>query len=135
MNKFFLTLQKLSLAAYCPYSNFRVACCLVLKNSKNIIKGVNVENSSYPCGICAERTAIGQLITKKINPNEVGQILLYADQKDFTYPCGMCRQVICEFFSATTPLIMFNHYGHTKQILVKDLLPNVFNLKKVTANK
>ena len=44
-------------AAYAPYSGYQVAAA-VLMDSGKIYTGVNVENASYPAGICAERNAI-----------------------------------------------------------------------------
>ncbi|PGH08030.1 cytidine deaminase [Blastomyces parvus] len=40
-------------AAHCPYSKFRVGACL-LTNEGEFIVGANVENVSYPVGVCAE---------------------------------------------------------------------------------
>jgi len=49
--------------AYCPYSNFPVGAALLTQDGK-IISGCNVENASYPVGICAERTAIVKAISE-----------------------------------------------------------------------
>lgn len=49
--------------AYAPYSNFRVACSILLDNGKTII-GNNVENASYPVGICAERAALSAVVSQ-----------------------------------------------------------------------
>ncbi len=48
--------------AHAPYSGFRVGAA-VLGGSGRIHAGVNVENSSYPAGLCAERAAIAAAIT------------------------------------------------------------------------
>jgi cytidine deaminase len=47
--------------SYCPYSNFKVSCIIKDKNGK-LYDGVNVENSSYGLTICAERSAICNMI-------------------------------------------------------------------------
>ena len=43
--------------SFAPYSNFHVGAALMLKNGKVII-GANQENSAFPSGLCAERTAV-----------------------------------------------------------------------------
>lgn len=43
------------------YSKFRVGACL-LTESGEYITGVNVENVSYPVGVCAERCAMGTAV-------------------------------------------------------------------------
>ena len=79
--------------AYVPYSNFRVGAA-VLTEDGNIYTGCNIEISSYSPTLCAERTAIFKAVSeghKKIKAIAVVGILI------FTYPCGVCRQVIREF--------------------------------------
>ena len=45
--------------AYAPYSKFMVGCAILMPDG-NIVSGCNVENSSYPTGICAEVTTVCQ---------------------------------------------------------------------------
>ena len=40
--------------AYAPYSNFNVGAVVRARDGR-LFEGVNVENASYPLGICAER--------------------------------------------------------------------------------
>ena len=44
--------------AYMPYSNYAVGAAVLGENGE-IYQGCNVENASYPAGMCAERNAIG----------------------------------------------------------------------------
>ena len=50
-------------ASYSPYSKFRVGASLLVEEGK-IFRGCNVENASYPCGICAERTVISKAVSE-----------------------------------------------------------------------
>ena len=48
--------------AYSPYSKYRVAAIVLMKDGKEFY-GVNVENASYGATICAERSAIVSAIS------------------------------------------------------------------------
>ena len=48
--------------AYVPYSGYPVGAAVLGKDG-NIFTGCNVENVSYPAGMCAERNAIGSAVT------------------------------------------------------------------------
>ena len=84
--------------SYAPYSKFNVSAAL-LTSSGNIYTGVNVENSSYPAGCCAETNAINTAINcgeKQIEMIAIVGGLNYTI-KDYCAPCGVCRQVMREF--------------------------------------
>lgn len=51
--------------SYSPYSHFRVAAIVVMKDGREF-NGVNVENASYGATICAERSAICLLLVQDI---------------------------------------------------------------------
>ena len=84
--------------SYAPYSHFNVSAA-VLTATGGVYEGVNVENASYSCGICAERNAIGQAVAA--GEREVVAIAIVGGRdhaiSDYCLPCGMCRQVMREF--------------------------------------
>tara|TARA_B100001250_G_C19334913_1_gene586376 strand:- start:191 stop:592 length:402 start_codon:yes stop_codon:yes gene_type:complete len=114
--------------AYAPYSNFNVAVSLLGCNKK-VYSGVNVENSSYPEGICAEAAAIGKMISDGCR--EIEEILVLADTKNPTTPCGGCRQRLMEFSNTSTPVYLCNLEELLKITNMGDLLPGAFDLKTI----
>ncbi len=84
--------------AYCPYSNFSVGAALLTKKGK-IFLGSNIENSSFSATNCAERTAFLKAISEGERDFEAIAVVggLKGKISDFTYPCGICRQVMDEF--------------------------------------
>jgi len=85
--------------SYSPYSNFKVGCALRLANGE-IILGSNQENSSFPAGICAERSALltAQHTFKNVNISEMAITVSSTDLEVESplAPCGVCRQVMLE---------------------------------------
>ena len=114
--------------AYAPYSNFNVAVAL-LGSNKKIYSGVNVENSSYPEGICAEAAAIGKMVANGCI--EISDILVLADTKIPTTPCGGCRQRLMEFSKNSTQVYLCNLDKLLEVTSMGDLLPGAFNLKTI----
>ena len=80
--------------AYCPYSNFKVGAAALFEDN-NIYTGCNIENASYGATNCAERTAIFKGVSE--GNRTLKALALIGDVNNFTYPCGICRQVISEF--------------------------------------
>ena len=86
--------------SYAPYSNFNVGAAVRLSNGITV-KGANQENSAYPSGLCAERTAMFSAASRY--PGEqILSLALIASQHGVlqgapTYPCGACRQVMAQY--------------------------------------
>jgi cytidine deaminase len=83
--------------AYAPYSGFQVGAALLDQDGR-IHLGVNVENSAYPTGQCAERTALGAAVTAGAQRFSAIAIVTPLDSSSQPgSPCGNCRQALSEF--------------------------------------
>ena len=114
--------------AYAPYSHFHVAAA-VLASSGKIYAGVNVENASYPAGICAERNAIFHAAAA--GERKITAIVILGGKDgiitDYTAPCGICRQVMREFADPDTMKIYLAKTPEDyKEYTLKELLPESF---------
>ena len=112
--------------AYAPYSNYQVACCLYSKEG-NFYTGVNVENASYGLSICAESSAICQMIAG--GERKIKDLLVMNSENTFCTPCGACRQRIIEFASTDTTVHFVKEKTLIKTIGIDELLPYAFRLK------
>lgn len=108
--------------AYVPYSDFKVGAALLSK-SGNIYTGCNIESASYTPTICAERTAISKAVSE--GDREIEAIAVVGNTKEYTYPCGVCRQVIREFGKDATLIIAKNEDDY-RIVKLEDLLPYSF---------
>ena len=80
--------------AYAPYSQFAVGAALLSEDGV-VTVGCNVENASYPLGICAERAAIAAAIVRGYRSFQAIAVAGAGDRP--LSPCGGCRQVLSEF--------------------------------------
>ena len=62
--------------AYTPYSNFRVGAAVLTKDGKCFL-GANVEHSSYPLSMCAERNAIYHAIMEGKKKEDISYDTLF----------------------------------------------------------
>jgi cytidine deaminase len=122
---YFEELKELRNNAYVPYSNFRVATILYLKNGERIV-GVNVENAAYSPTICGERCALPQLYAQGYDRNDVELMTLYTDSKNVGTPCGVCRQVMIELLNRDQKILIFNINGYCEETTPELLLPKSF---------
>ena len=108
--------------AHVPYSNFPVGAALLTRDGQ-IISGCNVENASYPAGICAERTAIVKAVSE--GHTDFLAIAVTGQTDEPITPCGICRQTIREF-APDLLIICSNKKGSTRDFTLPDLLPFSF---------
>ena len=107
--------------SYSPYSHFAVGAA-VLTKSGHVYGGCNIENASYPVGICAERTAIVKAVSE--GERDIVALAVVGDTPGPCSPCGMCRQFIGEF--KIPRIIMANLHGVRKTVTLEELLPFAF---------
>jgi cytidine deaminase len=111
--------------AYSPYSKFRVGAAVEFFSTTDIYTGCNVENVSYGLTMCAERVAIGYAVS--CHATRLKRIAVIAFDQDWQLqscfmPCGACLQVIAEFGSADTELLI----PGAGVCVLRDLLPSPF---------
>ncbi len=111
--------------AYAPYSGFKVGAA-ALTSDGIVFLGNNIENSSYGATVCAERVAIFKAVSEA--KKNIVKIAIASDTEDFTYPCGICRQVINEFMPEGE--IILSNGNEIKVYKVSELIPHGFELKK-----
>lgn len=109
--------------AYAPYSNFKVGAAVLAENGK-IYTGCNIENASYGATNCAERTAIFKAISE--GNRKICAIAIVGADDEYTYPCGICRQVIAEFANANTEIILGKKSLEYIVKTLAEILPGAF---------
>ena len=107
--------------AYVPYSNFHVGAAVLMDNDE-IFTGCNIESASYSPTCCAERTAIFKAVSE--GQKKIKAIAIVGDS-GFTYPCGVCRQVIREF-GKDANIIIAKSEEEYREYKLEELLPHSF---------
>jgi len=109
--------------AYAPYSKFPVGAALLTKDG-SVYTGCNIECASYGGTNCAERTAIFKAVSE--GNRNIEAIAVISDLDDYTYPCGICRQVIVEY-GKDIKMIIAKSEDDFRIHSINDLLPNSFS--------
>ncbi len=109
--------------AHAPYSHFSVGAAIRTASGR-IFAGSNVENVSFPEGICAEAAAIGAMVTA--GERSIVEVVTIADGEQVTTCCGGCRQRLAEFAAADTPVHAAGPDGIRRTFTLGELLPAAF---------
>jgi len=112
--------------SYSPYSNFQVGAALLCKDGK-VFVGSNVENSSYPLCMCAERNALYNAMMNGYKRADFLALAIVADTDEPCSPCGACRQVISELFPKEGKIYLSNLKSEIKETNIEELLPFAFS--------
>ena len=112
--------QRMMVRAHAPYSNFHVGAALRADDG-TIHGGCNVENASYPEGLCAEAGAIANLVAA--GHKRIVECLVVGPGPELITPCGGCRQKLREFASDDTPVHLCGTDGLHRTVTLGQLLP------------
>ncbi|GAB6943011.1 cytidine deaminase [Thermus brockianus] len=108
--------------AYAPYSGFPVVA--LVEAEGEVFLGVNVENASFPLSQCAERNAVAAMVLA--GKRRIDRVHVYSPKGPIP-PCGGCRQVLMEFGTPQTPVLLHGPEGYVEKTL-GELLPLAFPL-------
>ena len=112
--------------AYVPYSKFKVGAA-VLTEDGSVFSGCNIENASFGATNCAERTAIFKAVSEGYK--SIKAIAIVGDVTTYTYPCGICRQVISEFADENIPVILVKNEEDFIVRTLDEVFPGAFTKK------
>jgi cytidine deaminase len=110
--------------AHAPYSQYRVGAALQVASGR-VFAGCNVENASYGLGICAERSAIVQMVAA--GERDPIALVVVTRGPIVGTPCGACRQTLAEF-ARDLPIRLIVEDGSTppRNTTLEALLPDAF---------
>ncbi len=119
--------------SYSPYSGFAVGCA-VESASGEIALGANMENASYPLGVCAEQAALAAA-QQAFGLDKIVRMAVVGGPKGGDLvpitPCGGCRQAIAEAAKVSRcdiAVIGLASDGSEVVRCISQLLPDSFSL-------
>ena len=115
--------------AYAPYSVYSVGAA-VQSSAGAVYAGCNVENGVYGLTICAERSALCQMVAA----GEQTVVVVCIVTEDGATPCGACRQFIAEFADRElgVKVVCCDESGNSKTYTLAELLPNAFDFSRAS---
>lgn len=119
--------------AYAPYSGYQVGAALLCADG-TVYQGCNIENSSYGCTICAERTAFFKAVYD--GHRAFSAIAICGGKGGIITgpfpPCGACRQVMREFCQDDFLIHLAGTGDSYETCTMSQLLPHSFTAIHIT---
>ena len=114
--------------SYAPYSNYRVGAALLTADGR-AYTGCNIENAAYGPTVCAERCAVFKAVSEGERSFVKIAITggLNEEPNDYSFPCGVCRQVLSEFCGGDFLVIIAKSEDDYLVKTLNDLLPCRFS--------
>lgn len=113
--------------SYSPYSRFCVGAALLTEDGE-IYTGCNIENVSFSPTVCAERTAFFKAVSE--GKKDFSAIAVAggknAEAENLCTPCGVCRQVMCEFCDDDFIILLCTSDGKYVKKTLGELAPMSF---------
>ncbi|MCU0255329.1 MAG: cytidine deaminase [Vicinamibacterales bacterium] len=109
--------------AIAPYSRFKVGAALEAADGA-IVTGCNIENATFGLTTCAERVALFKALSEGVR--EFRRVVVVADTRTPTPPCGPCRQLLWEY-AGDVEVVLANASGVCATYRMSDLLPLPFD--------
>ena len=106
--------------AYAPYSHIKIGAAIRAEDGSVHI-GANVENASYPEGLCAEAAAIAAMVAS--GARRIVAMAVVSAGAEPAPPCGGCRQRIAEFAGPDTAIDLATTAGQRQRVTLGELLP------------
>lgn len=91
--------RSVAVHAYAPESDFAVGCVVETADGV-LVPGVNVENRDWTRILCAERSALGAVISYGLGTIKTMYVSCLQDATGT--PCGACRQLLSELAPQST---------------------------------
>ena len=114
--------------SYVPYSKFPVGAALLCADG-TVFTGCNVENAAFGSTICAERTALLKAVSEG-HRDDWEAIAIAGRGEDYCWPCGSCRQMLCEFAPNLRVLVARGN-GQFQTTTLAELFPHGFGPKSL----
>lgn len=111
--------------AIADYSHFKVGAAIETVDG-HIVSGCNIENASYGLTMCAERVAIFKALSD--GHRHFRRLVIVADTRTPTPPCGACRQILWEF-AGDIEVLLADLEGVQARHRMAALLPGAFDAR------
>ena len=111
--------------AIATFSGFKVGAALETADG-HVITGCNIENATYGLTLCAERVALFKALSD--GHREFVRVVVVADTRNPTPPCGPCRQLLWEY-CGDIEVVLANLSEVCATYRMSDLLPLPFDAR------